>query len=436
MSSYSLNPSDVILSSKKAQDDEAPWMKVDLNNLKVTTGKNPSTYAPITVRDMSGKYVPLNLKFNNQVISSSAKASKLAAENEAKNVIIMFKEVTKDDLKETDYPDFQHEILMKSNKEFIQALNIISNNYINVVSNQIMNTVGTSNCKFPKLKKSSPVFPFKQSTRIAKAGEDSNGDGQIALEYPLYRIKLTADNTTKKIGYNTEKSGFVYTVFDSKKTDQLNKQQKNKKEKIVPVVAKVKTSKGLVDLTVLNASSFITYMSLISGVINFDSVCVSNAGVSSASKFRVINVWKHKKLDKEIINQEDLNSMASLGTNYDSSEEEDSDVEDSSSKSSKNNKGYTQDEPDSNDDSDLEVEVVKKPTVKKASSDSDEDNKKTTLSKKVAAVKINESESSDESASESSDEEPVKKPIKSVKLKTTTQVLKKKPAKPTTEDSD
>ncbi len=299
------------IKSAKAKCKDEPWFKLDASKTRKNKNKQqPTYYIPFTAKNAGGKRIPLALKFNRQLIASNAKIPYGVSDEEARDVRVSFRELNKDDLEPTDYEESKRESLLTSNKELIEALGIIADEYLELVDREVLKYKGD---KF-KLNKNKTVNCFRQTHRDAGEDEESDDkdeDGKIPLPYPIFRIKVPADPETKKIGFNSDKTGHIYVVFDMKKTTADAKSNGSKKPK--PVVAKIKTSKGFVDLTVTNAKHFITYMSLTTGMILFDSVCISKSGVSLMCRFKELHVWKHRTLKVSAMDEDTMNDMAEYG---------------------------------------------------------------------------------------------------------------------------
>lgn len=420
MSQSIYTPKEIIQAKAAADEAGVPWFKSDVSKTASSNANGTTSYyIPILVRNINGKYTPLNVVIKNQILAASAKppTSDVA---KAKDVRITFKAINEDFLKSSEYHEEKYNTLIESNKEFIQALNIISDEYYNYVSGEFKKTNGQ---KY-KINSQTKYYNIKQVSRESGANDEVvDDDGKVALDTPIYRIKLSADEKTRKIGYSKKddkgKFSHVYTVFDSKKTQRQYTVQKAadpKNTKIVSVVAKLKTSNGMEDLTIDNVKKFITYLSLVNGVIAFEKISISKAGVSLLSKFRSLHVWKHNNVVIDAVNDDDLSDMA--GFSIDNGENSDDEVIDEPvvSKSKPKAFGYNVSaEPESNDGSDDEEEVKEEvKEIAKNTSDSDvESDDDKTKNTKVSKVDI---VISDSDTDESSDvEEPVvKAPVKKV----------------------
>lgn len=302
----------------KAKCKSEPWFKLDAS--KTRKNKNtqqPTYYIPFTAKNGAGKRIPLALRFARQVIASNAKIPFGTTNEDARDVRVSFRQLTSEDFESTDYEEPKREGLIQSNSEFIEALNLIADEYLELVDREVLKYKGD---KF-KLNKTKTINCFRQTHRDAGDEEKGDEEGKIALPHPIFRIKVPADPETKKIGFNSEKTGHIYVVFDMKKASKEAKTVDGKR-KNKPVVAKIKTSKGYVDLTVNNAKHFITYMSLTGGMILFDSVCISKSGISLMCRFKELHVWRHRPLKVNAIDDDAVNDMAEYGASNDKNDDD------------------------------------------------------------------------------------------------------------------
>lgn len=307
MSATYFEPKDV--KTAKTKCTKEPWFKLDAAKTRKNKNKQqPTYYIPFTAKNAQGKRIPVSLRFARQVIASNAKIPFGVSDEEARDVRVSFRQLTQEDFEPTDYEESKREGLIQSNTEFVEALNTIADEYLEMVDREVLTYKGD---KF-KLNKNKTVNCFRQTHRDAGDDEEGDEDGKIALPHPIFRIKVPADPETKKLGFSSEKTGHVYVVFDMKKASKEAKTVDGKK-KNKPVVAKIKTSKGYVDLTVNNAKHFITYMSLTGGMILFDSVCISKSGISLMCRFKELHVWRHRPLKVNAIDDDAVNDMAEYG---------------------------------------------------------------------------------------------------------------------------
>ena len=292
--------------------------QLDVEKARVVKSHGSDTsYIPFTCLTLSGGKCRLVLKINKQITASSAKfPGEQNEENakKAKDVRICYRKLEQKDLEPTDHKEEKRADLLKANDEFIQACDIIDEEYTSMVENQLMKYRGS---KF-QLQKNKTINRIKQSERKAhkveieedeKRPEDERivCDNMIKLPHPLYRFKLTANDQTKKIGktnYNTKEHEYI--VYDLRKSTKENK--------FKSVVAKLKDTTGkLIDLTVTNVKTFITYMSLTAGIIDFDNIIISKSGISLSNKYKELHVWPHKVMKSDSINDEDREEIIGMG---------------------------------------------------------------------------------------------------------------------------
>lgn len=317
MSSSSFTPKDI--KAVKAKYTNTPLFKLEPSKTRMNQNKKqPTYYIPFSMKNVAGKYMPLNLKFSRQITASSAKIPFGVEEDQAKDLRVAYRRLDESDLDKTDYQEEnQREILLKANEEFTDALNIIADEYYSLLEREVFKYKGD---KFKLTKKQrDTIYCFRQSKRKASDGEEGEGDenGMIPLPIPIFRVKLEADVESKKIGRKTEK-GHRYMVFDIKKTAKLDAENKKKNSKAPPpkpVIARITVQGKVTDLTIHNARHFITYMSLTGGTIYFDSICISNQGVSILCKFTDLHVSRHRVLKQDGLSAEEIAENVGFGSN-------------------------------------------------------------------------------------------------------------------------
>lgn len=129
------------------------------------------------------------------------------------------------------------------------------------------------------------------------------------FDHALYRLKLGVERKTGRVGYTNYKSQEFYpTVFDIKKSTKKNGWA------AVPARVFEKNRKGVLEgktLTWQNVGKFITYKSLLDGVLSIKEATMSKSGGIS-SKFAIsrINVLRHKPSSRrDVIDSKKLQSM-------------------------------------------------------------------------------------------------------------------------------
>lgn len=382
MTSNNTKPSEIIAIKEKYNTG---FLKVDvLKTRNNSNSKYPTFYIPISIKGLDGKWKRVSIKMTKQILASSAKIPNSVTEEEARDVRVCYREINDDDLKNSDYPSEKWDDLKKENSDFIKALDIIADEYLNVVEEQIIN----KKHKQFRLGKNKTINSFRQTHRNPSDDEINNDDenivdGQIKLPSSLFRIKIPANISTpeKKIG-RIDKNGHSYIIYDARKCKKVGG-----KIKLTP--AKIRSGNGTYqDLTCLNAKHFVTYMSLTAGVIDFDSICISKSGISLMNRFTEMLVWPHKIMKTETINEDDLSEMAGFGTNGYVDEEVELDNEEKESKKYNNVNSLSDDEeeflddPDENSEpEDNQEEEVPPPLEHEKNNNNSDDEKKLPVKK-------------------------------------------------------
>lgn len=318
----------------------------DLKTLNQRSGvkaKFDVTWVNLSFITAAGKLVfPCRLKIENQIIGSGAKApqSKDDGSDDVAYFSIQFRSLTRADIECGDYVPRVMEteaaqaaenariaknidMYLANNAKMIQALDILNNSF-RTVSTEIVEAEKRKELKFTvqkdRKKNDVPVFPIKQSMRY-----DENERQDVPLQNPIFRIKLAVCAKDGRIGrWSSYNNRFEHTVFDARKM--------TKKNGYANVPAYVKVGKTKNDLNSKNVAGYITYKSLISGSINFESATISKTGISFGCKFWEIYIVRHKSSSGvETVSRDIISNMrGALG-----SDDEGSDVELTESKSSK-----------------------------------------------------------------------------------------------------
>ncbi len=312
-----LTPKDIIESFQKFGEN---MIKLDIENAKQNAdfSNYPTWYIPFKIRDpKSGDYKPFILKFLFQLFGSHAKLPHGQKKDDAKHLNILFKLMEMEELDKSEYKQRDKLDLLNKNKEFIEALTIISNGYVQQVKNMVKDYEG-GKINIPDPVK---IHNFMQSERKATEEEVKLNmekppnekfltKGKIKLEKNFYRIKIPATkqrllgNLTNSGGGGNNKT-FYPVVFDGRTKTKTSPK---------PNPAKVIINGKPEDLTLDNGPNFLTYLSICGGSINFDSVCISNSGISLMNKFKELHVWPHKKIENTVMEEEDYDEMAQYGT--------------------------------------------------------------------------------------------------------------------------
>ena len=326
MATQFIAPREVIEVKEQFPDENI--LILDTENTNKAKGSD-TYFIPVLIKRLVGKPTRCSLKITKQIIASNAKIGFGVKPKDAKDVRVTFRKLEAKDLEDTDYPEENHTALLKFNDDLIKAKEILANEYAALVESDVLEYEGD---KF-EVGSCRTVHNFRQTTRKAskeeiaadkklpKEDRQVSKDKKLPLPMTLYRTKLSADiKNGQKIGQYTKK-GHRYIVFDARKA---------KKNGMKPVVAKVRKNGKLVDLTTDSARNFVTYMSLVGGVENYECVCLSSFGISFIVKFRDLHVWPHKQMKTQTLDEEDFDGMAMMGTSgYDS----DAEIEEPESKS-------------------------------------------------------------------------------------------------------
>ena len=358
----------------------------DVRDLKTLNPKSKydTTYLPIKFKHVNGSEVPLKIKISEIMIGSSAKAPQGADEDGIpKHLNIAFMNLKRSDIEGGDYvpnkkssPELQEvenkrvadNITRYSDnlKKFVKVLEIVDSSYKKLCEDIKTNEASFSfRVRKDRNQKEINVFSIKQVTRLNR---ESNKDEK--LENPIFRLKVPVCKNDGRVGlWSKYHNSFKPIVFDARRM--------NKKNNYQPVPAKVKVDGKLRDLDITNASSFISYKSLIGGNITFECIVASKFGLSMNSSFYDLYVYRHKaKSSQNTISKEEIIQMRG---GVDENEDEESDVELADEKEEKN---VDDDEDDDDEecedkepvDSDEEVEeevdeeVVEEVTTKLAES--------------------------------------------------------------------
>lgn len=294
------------------------------NKSKNKQAKFDCTWVDIQFKHANGEKVPLRVKFTKVLTASAAKISDSVEENASvKNMLIAFREFKKEEVLAGDYAPKEKEneeeqVVEKekceknveayclATKQFNDALEIIDMSYHEICDD--IKGAGSLGFKIRKAStfktnKDVPVFSIRQTIRKDK----DNDDEEIPLQYPITRLKLSVNKETGKVGidmYNRDTRNFVFApnVYDSRKMTASNSYK--------AVLAKVKEGNALKDLDIRNAGSFITYKSLIGGIVEFPEIIVSKFGFSLSSRFRELYVRRYKKSESEsVFSNDDIKGL-------------------------------------------------------------------------------------------------------------------------------
>lgn len=341
---------DILESAKKyGKDNVLSWNPTEFNDNK-TKNKKASfdcTWIPFKLKMASGPEVPLRLKANRIIIASGAKVPS-ASDNEGKIKYLTIA-LRKFDLEEIEGGDFapkemktekeQEEEnkkvktrltkLIKNTNECNDAMEIIDLSYQKLCDEMITaKNLGFTVRKDRKMDKKketleefyrgTQIFSIRQTTR-----EDAETKEDIELAKPLTRLKLMTAKESDLIGIDTydKNSGtwkFAPNVFDSRKM---------KKDSTEAVVAQVKVKGKLQPLDVKTAPTFITYKSVVGGIIEFRDIVSSKFGLSLGNRFLELYVKRCKNSGSEqAFSKEDMQALKGSDDEEDDGDD-DEDVE-------------------------------------------------------------------------------------------------------------
>ncbi len=423
-----LTPEDILAVKSKYGIEH--MIKPDFN--KLAKNKNGDTYyMDIQIKYPDGEYGPLVLKYKQIVIVSNAKCPikkrtrDMDKAEPGKQEIpltdhlqVSMKKITESDLKESDYSEANMKVLVKNTNELLAALDVIDAAYVWCVEN-VLFTYDRE-----PLDKVKIIRRFIQDKRDPTKDEIKKNDslpddkkfiskGKVAMP-SIYRFRVGIDRMSHKIGYyNNKTKRFVYTVFDLRNPKKIS-------GKLVYSNAKIKraekrngkTVETIEDIDDVTAKSYITYLSVVSGLLEIPQINTSSQGATGALKSKTMYICPHRKLESEQMSEQDLMDISTIKTNgYDDNYEPDEEV--------KSENGDEEEAEESEEESPKSKKTSKKseddeesPKSKKTSKKS-EDDEESPKSKKTSKKAKEESE--EEAEESDADEEPPAKPVKGKK---------------------
>lgn len=384
--SITITPAEIINASATPN-----WMRLNENRINVVgaNGKKKSsrsaTYVGVDVC-IGGKWCPLNIKFERQLLMSKAKPPPALDDGEKpKYMQVTFRKLTNEDLSTTEYDKAHYQKLIELNHEFIECLDLIANEFERICRDEILSE---TNEKFALPGNKTDINSFRQTSR--KESERSNK--KVKLDYPLYRVRLRVDAHTQRLARTpsakSKSTELIDYIFDAKKLDAHKKHLRaSNPNAVVPtkIPARIVTGNRSEELTTENAGEFISMYSLVSGVVRFESVNLHSQGMSMPPNVQELYIWRHPTVHRAAINEEELESMGSFGTQ--GNDEEDFAVPEQIKKSVVNDDVEdepdveeepedvedVEEEPEVEDEPEVEVKKPSKPTYDKLDDFSDED---------------------------------------------------------------
>lgn len=248
MSNTPITPKQFLSSSSK--------LTLDVKSTRKYVSKAATVfYVPIRCNSK-----PLSVLFRNQVLAATAKPP--SEESPVKFLNIAFKALTADEISYSPVDP-----LLESNADFINFLENLEQQYLELAAG--LKDLTTD--KF-KLSPNSKISTFSQSTRL-QDGEE------VELDQPIYRARLQV--SADRCGTNF-KNEFSSNVYDAK-------------------------TKQTVVLTVDQAKKFITYQSLVTGILNVECVVISKTGISLRLNIKQLHVL-HKPIVKFELQTDDMDT--------------------------------------------------------------------------------------------------------------------------------
>ena len=322
MSTTYVTVKDVLASGEKYGNKVLTWDPTVYRDLKQKNknSKYDVSYITLKFKFVNGNEVPLRLKFFKVVTASSAKVPSAVEEDNIKNLIIAFREMSEEEILVGDYApakmasDVEQIIedkkkkdaaieLYNATKDFNKALEIIDKSY-QFVCDELKEAKSLPfSVRKDKKVKDITVYTLRQCTREDKENPD---DEPIQLEYPIARIKLMLgkDGRVGVESWNNAIRGWDFrpNVYDSRKMTSKNN--------FAPVLATVKENGKVQPLNAKNAGVFITFKSIVGGIIDFQEIVSSKFGLSLKQNFKELYVKRNKSnLTESTFSKEDMALM-------------------------------------------------------------------------------------------------------------------------------
>ncbi len=320
---------DILASIKKyGKENILTWNPADYrdNKQRNKTAKFDCTWVPLKFKMENGKEVDLKkLKYMKVLTASAAKLPSASGEDAVKNMLIAFRKFTIEEIMVGDYAPKQKEneeeqlleneratkeahILKKNTDDFNDAMEAIDLSYQRVAeelksckqlgftlnkdavkAKQVRDVAKRAKKRADEIEKdindSVTVYKIRQTSY-----EDPDSKEEIELKFPLTRIKLMISTKDGRVGtesYNKDQGKYIFepNVYDARKKNANG----------LPVLAKVKVNGKSQPLDASTAGSFITYKSIIGGIIEINDIVISKFGISLSNRFKEMYVKRHKK---------------------------------------------------------------------------------------------------------------------------------------------
>lgn len=284
------------------------------------------TWVPIKFKFANGREEPLRLKFSKVVTASGAKLPSTEDGN-PKNMIIVFRTMIKEEILTGDYAPKKMDtaaeqiiedkkmqdnasIILASTNDFNIAMECIDKSYQKVCQElKAAQSLGFTIRKDKKVKSNEDVNVYS-IRQVSREDKETPGAEDIKLEFPLTRIKLMLGKDAR-VGieeYNRTTKGWDFrpNVYDSRKMTAKNN--------FTPTLATVKDAGKLCQLDSKNASVFITYKSIVGGIMEFQEIVISKFGLSLSNKFKELYVKRNKSnVTESAFSKEDFELLGNDG---------------------------------------------------------------------------------------------------------------------------
>lgn len=308
MSNTAVTVKEILESAAKyGKDNVLTWDPLVFRDNKKQNklAKFDCTWIPFKFKPVSGEEKRLNLKFSKVVTGSGAKVPQSA--DEVKNLIIVFKKMVVEDIAAGDNVPLKKDSaeaqavedkrmassvsdMLKATNEFEAALEIIDLSYRKVCQEmKDAKTLGFVIRK-DKTKKTNADITIGTIRQTSREDRENQGE-EIKLEDPLTRIKLMIDPKTGIVGNDV----WVNKV-KTFKPNVYNTRKMTAKNDYAEVLATVTQGGKRCPLDKDNASDFITYRSVVGGIIEFPEIVISKFGFSLGNKFKELYVRRNKSV--------------------------------------------------------------------------------------------------------------------------------------------
>lgn len=359
---FALTPNDIIESSKHLKGNIFTVLFKDAkDNFALKNKTYDTTWIPFNfkklIKDANGeitiKEVPVKkLCFELVLVASKATPPPKNEGGKPKNMLLMFKKITLDEIRSGDYvpkPKNTNEDTEKEEKRiaelteelhantslFVDALDAIADGF-EILCEEIKEKYMSDpdSFKFNMAKESSWVRrdkkgaiigyePIIRSIRQNTRKDENNTNNLIPLDVPLFRLKMPVHVGSGKLQLSWKNKSGVEEIrpyiFDARKTSI---DMRNNRSKLEP--AKIKSNGRLKDIDTENVGDFITYKSIISGFIEFPKLVISKQGLSIVNEFKQLIVKRHRTqtVSETTVQQNSLVKMKGDGSDSDDDNDE------------------------------------------------------------------------------------------------------------------